>query len=183
MSSLEHEVRALREAGNVARCHTIPSSPYSVGHHSWGALTLLLLLAPAPSVGLVKVVAWHDAPERWAGDLPAPARWGSAELDATYAAVEERITARAFPALAEALRLLSEDDLRWLRLVDSLDFILWAREEMYRGNRHVERAHELAMARFIERAMPNLPAMSSEAREALTELLYGPTIRLPEVTP
>ena len=73
---INRRVLAAREGGNVLRCHTVPHhGQYSVGKHSYDALSLLLLLHPNPSMNLVKATLWHDCAERFVGDMPAPAKW------------------------------------------------------------------------------------------------------------
>jgi len=124
MVSVEKQVQATREGGAVQRCHVIRHHrAYDVAQHTFGAVNLLLLLHPGPSVRLIKAVQWHDIAERWTGDVPATAKW-------------------MCPALREALRLLEEplmrmfglhqeldlDDQRWLAAVDILELWLWARE-------------------------------------------------------
>ena len=71
------QIRSLRESGNVKRVHTIPvvgDVTYTVGSHSWNAVSLLYQLHTGPSHNLVKALLWHDCAERWMGDIPWPAK-------------------------------------------------------------------------------------------------------------
>ncbi len=126
-------VLATREAGRVRRCHIIPHhGQYDVAQHSYGAVSLLLLLHPNPSLGLIKAVQWHDCAERWVGDLPAPVKWTHAELGQSFENAEQRVL--------KVLGLFSNigaEDINWLKAVDTLDLWLWCREEEALGNEAV----------------------------------------------
>lgn len=44
-------IAATREAGTVRRCHIVPhQGQYNIAQHSYGAVSLLLLLHPHPSL-------------------------------------------------------------------------------------------------------------------------------------
>lgn len=129
------QVKATREAGAVRRCHIVPHhGQYNIAQHSYGAVSLLLLLHPDPSLNLIKAVQWHDVGERWLGDMPAPAKWSNPELGRVYEAAEARVL-KALDLLPD----LTRDEGRWLRAVDILDLLLWCREEAALGNTAVSR--------------------------------------------
>jgi 5'-deoxynucleotidase YfbR-like HD superfamily hydrolase len=119
-------VQATREGGAVERFHAMPHTrTYSVASHSYGAVSLLLLLHPAPSIALVKALQWHDVAERWLGDVPATAKWGNVPLAEVYDRTEqEHLEALG---LAQALTL---QERHWLKSLDTLELWLWCREEM-----------------------------------------------------
>lgn len=128
------QILAAREAGRVHRCHVLPGPGYDLAQHSYGALSLLLLLHPSPSLGLIKAVLWHDVAERWLGDLPQTAKMDNPELTAVYEAAENRILRKLamFPEL-------DAEEQRWLRAVDVVDFLLWCFEEVHTGNKYLEK--------------------------------------------
>lgn len=127
------QVTATREAGRVRRCHAVPHhGQYTIAEHCYGALNLLLLLHPSPSLALIKAVQWHDVAERWLGDLPATAKWDEPEFGALY----EKIEANMLQRLGLAT-MLTGDEPDWLRAVDVLDLYLWCQNELVMGNRHV----------------------------------------------
>lgn len=124
---------ATREGGAVRRCHIVPHhGQYNVAQHTYGAVSLLLLLHPEPSVDLIKAVQWHDVGERWLGDMPAPAKWENPALGEVYEAAEEEILDRL-----GLMPDLTEEDRRWLKAVDTLELWLWCREEEALGNERV----------------------------------------------
>lgn len=124
-------VRAFREAGAVSRCHALDhSTRHNIAQHSYGALTLLLVLHPEPSLELVKTLLWHDAAERWLGDLPATAKWGNRELKSAYEEAERRV----LKALWVFPKLLAPAEQDWVKACDTLDLWFWCREQQALGN-------------------------------------------------
>lgn len=124
---------ATREGGQVRRCHVLPHiSSYTVGLHTYGAVSLLLLLHPSPSLALIKAVQWHDVAERWMGDMPSPVKSRHPELGQLY----ERIERQCLKSLGLA-QDLTADERAWLRAVDLLELYLWCREEERAGNGNV----------------------------------------------
>ena len=131
--------RALREAGHVRRCHTLPHHGYyDVAQHSWQALALLLHLHPDPSRNLIWALAFHDAAERFFGDQPAQAGWSDPELRKLQKAAE----ARAQTALGLQFDLAPEEVL-WLEALDKLELLLWCGDQEALGNRHVKNCADL----------------------------------------
>lgn len=123
-------VYALREAGKVKRCHTVPChhTP-TVNEHSGNMVDLLLALHPQPTMNLVRACRLHDTPERWSGDMPAPAKQ----------VLGERLTefeARAMNALGLGYTL-NKSEGQWLMALDKLELLMWARDEQAMGNQNV----------------------------------------------
>ena len=126
---------ALRAAGAVRRCHTIRYmiGSYDVAQHSWNATSLLLQLHPDPSVKLIKAMMWHDAAERWMGDLPSPVKRTYPLIRASYEQAENDVL--------ETLGVpidLNEEDAQWLRAIDALEFYLWTLDQKFAGNGFAE---------------------------------------------
>lgn len=146
--------KAIREGGNVLRCHTMPclGRDYTVAHHSFNAVSLVLQLHPRPSVNLLKAVAWHDMGERWAGDLPSPALQLNPLLKEAYEIAEQRALIRAgirFP-------MLTPEEKKWLSAVDKLELLLWAREQIFLGNRNAQE-YVLALRKWFSDNKDNVP--------------------------
>lgn len=144
------QILAVREAGAVRRCHIVPHHGFhDISQHSYGAASLLLLLHPEPPLTLIKAVMWHDAGERWLGDIPATAKWGNEDLKQAYVAAEQKTL--------EALGLnfegkLNPTELNWLKAVDTLDLLLWCYSEQNLGNHAVTAMAHACRDVFLERA-------------------------------
>lgn len=165
---------ATREAGTVRRCHIVPHhGQYNIAQHSYGAVSLLLLLHPAPSVDLIKAVQWHDVGERWLGDMPAPAKWENPELGRIYEAAEERVL-RALDLLPD----LPEPDLQWLKAVDTLELWLWCREEEALGNSRVTPMREACERVTEERE--RVGVLPGAVARLYGRLRASPQLRLPD---
>lgn len=145
--NLIERILAIREGGQTQRCHTIPHlGEYSVASHSYNALNLLLLLYPGdPRVELIKAVQWHDVPERWTGDIPAPAKWASKELKGVLDTIEQQVLEKL--GILDTFQELTEGELNWLSGVDLLELWLWSKEQIYLGNKNMvdmeRRVHRL----------------------------------------
>ena len=148
-------VLAAREAGNVRRCHTIPhQGEYTVGKHSFDAVSLLLILHPNPSVSLIKALMWHDCAERWTGDIPSPAKRKDEIFHAALDSMELGVIQEwEFYGGFEGLE---GDDYVWLRSVDQLEFWLWCHDQEASGNTHVRKAR-LHVEKIIESRSSEFP--------------------------
>lgn len=132
------EILSLRHAGYVRRAHTIPLlMQQTTAEHSAQALSLLLLLNRNPSVNLIKTLLWHDAPEKYTGDIPSPVKRSNpalkkAMMDAEFEFIAEH------PALHESYESLSVEEQSWLRAIDVLELYLWADDQLTIGNTHFQ---------------------------------------------
>lgn len=126
--------KTFREAGYVRRCHTVrTNSNYTVGQHSYDAVSLLFCLHPDPSVNLIKFLLWHDAAERWMGDMPNPCKKTFQDLKKLYTRREN--------ACLNELKVsvdLDLEELKWVHAIDALEAWLWTEDEILLGNKHVE---------------------------------------------
>lgn len=184
-------IHATREGGAVERCHGTPHhGSYSVGLHTFNAVSLLLLLHPAPSLDLIKTVQWHDVAERWLGDVPSPAKSVAHGFVEPYAQAEERVLYQL--GLCRLGCDLPADDLNWLKAVDILELWLWTADQLLLGNRNVarmRRACEDVLNRYWDEGTLPEPVREfyvKEVREPLpngrlsdfwpevTALLHGP---------
>ncbi len=121
---------AMREAGKVKRCHTVPcfQNP-TVNEHAGNMTDLYLALHPKPTVNMLRAIRMHDFPERWSGDIPAPAK---IVLGDHLKEMEARIM--------EATGLgysLTEEEGRWLHALDKLELLMWAMDQRAMGNENV----------------------------------------------
>lgn len=129
-------VQRLREASKVERSHTTPHhGTYSVGQHSFDMLTLLVALYPDCRKELMLAVMFHDFAERWTGDIPHPAKQADGEFGKRLAQIEARV--------AKSLGLeikLDEMERFWLKGLDVVEYLLWAKEQVAMGNQNVQPA-------------------------------------------
>jgi 5'-deoxynucleotidase YfbR-like HD superfamily hydrolase len=134
--NLYKRIWAFREAGAVKRAHTFPAlGEYNVAMHSWNAVNLLYALWPKGrelSPRLIQAVLWHDVPERWTGDTPAPTKWVSPKIKNELDALEEKIFIML--EIDSTFMSLTPEQQSWLKGVDLLELLLWAREQKAYGN-------------------------------------------------
>jgi len=131
-------VKAWREAGWTDRLHTvIKLRRYSIAEHSWNMVNLLQILFPEDvTLNLVLAIQHHDMPERWVGDIPYPSKRNLTDGELG------RLSAKAEAKVAEAIGLpdiqLTPREGEILGLLDVLELVLWASEEIKMGNSHME---------------------------------------------
>lgn len=125
---------ALRETGHVERAHCVPHhGGYSLAAHQWQVVTLILLLHPRPSRELIIAAHFHDAPERWTGDVPGPAKWMDGDdLEAALTRVEQRARDECGLSIS-----LTDAEAEWLKVCDRLELLLWCYDQQQLGNLHV----------------------------------------------
>lgn len=146
-------VLRLREAGHVERCHTLPHHDrYSVATHCYNMAALISALHPDPSANLYRAIVYHDAHERWTGDIPGALKYLRPDLAATLDHEKERID--ALVGYEHHLVALSPDDRKWLKAVDRIEFYLWCEDQLALGNRHVGGRLEAVKVQLTETPMP-----------------------------
>lgn len=169
-------ILAMREGGEVNRCHATPRHrPYNNASHSYGVVSLILILHPDPSKRLIEAALWHDSAERWVGDLPAPAKMSSPELAKHYEREEASILNHfQIPAVWQ----LTPDEQEWLKNCDTLELWLWCREEIHSGNRAIGRM--LKACEHITQQRINSGSIPPECEWLFNKLVNQDHIRLPD---
>ena len=110
-------------SNNVRRYHTNPvmaALGQTNGDHHGRCVQLLLYFHDCPSLALVRAMATHDCGERGAGDLGAPFKKANPEVAAQHAEVEAGFRRDMLGGL-DPLDDVTEQDLRWLALIDRLE--------------------------------------------------------------
>lgn len=123
----------LREASKVERSHTMPHhGSYTIGQHSYDMLTLAYVLVPADELtkNLMLGITFHDTAERWTGDMPNPAKYQDGEFARRLEQLETRIARK----LGFHIQLTPQET-KWLVVLDKLELLLWAHEQIAMGNR------------------------------------------------
>lgn len=139
-SSAADRILAAREGGNVRRVHTAPHvGEYTVGKHSFDLAMLLIILHPNPSAELLKAALMHDIAERWVGDVPGYIKRKDPSIKASIDAAEADHARRLG---FEAHEALTQDDLVWLKALDTFELWLWCLDQLAFGNQHVEAIYE-----------------------------------------
>ncbi len=146
---------AIRTGGATERCHGIRHhGSYSVAAHTWGVLALLYQLWPGDFGRLAAVVLFHDVPEAWMGDIPAPTKRYSLAVKAACDDMEYAIFKRLeLPCDQD----LPPEDARKVKACDYLDLYLWAKEQINWGNNHA-RCVVRELERFFEESPLPAPA-------------------------
>lgn len=149
MTPLERII-AIRTGGDTERCHGVRhQGSYSVAHHTWGVLALLYVLWPDDFPRLAAAALFHDVPEAWVGDIPAPTKKYNSAVKTACDDMERRIFARLnLPFDAD----LPTEDAAKVYSCDKLDLYLWAKEQVYSGN-----GHAACVVRELERFFEEKP--------------------------
>ena len=177
MNGLYKKIVAMREAGNVERCHVAPHiGSYTVGKHSYDAVSLLLLLHPDPTVRLIRAVQWHDSAERWVGDMPATAKWVNPELGTQYELCETSVMNKV-DVVAGDLARLTDEERDWLNAVDKFELYMWCLDQEAFGNKHVQH-FKANLEQWFDNVWTKIPEPVKEAY--LTSYSSG-FVRLPEM--
>jgi 5'-deoxynucleotidase YfbR-like HD superfamily hydrolase len=136
-------MNVFREAGRLRRLHQMTChEPYDIAQHSWRMAAYLFLLNtdPGPSKRLIWAVLFHDVPERWLGDMPAPTKWScpdvSRALDATEVEIEGFLGLAGFH--------LTNEEAAWLKALDMLELYIYCLDEYMLGNRHLDQVRTVA---------------------------------------
>jgi len=114
------ELQNIYESGRVLRYHANPWMSIfgqTDADHQWGCAALLFKLHPNPSIQLIKAAIFHDAGERWAGDMPYPAKIAAPEVAEAHGVVEHQMAADAGVPTYH----LSDNEQLWLKFADRLE--------------------------------------------------------------
>jgi hypothetical protein len=136
------ELQNLYESGRVIRYHANPYMSIfgqTDADHQWGCAALLFKLHPDPSLELIKAAIFHDAGERWAGDMPYPAKVANPKLSAAHTILEHQMATDAGIPIYD----LTQDEKVWLKFVDRLEshfFTMVSRPEIVATSGFAEQA-------------------------------------------
>lgn len=112
---------ALYESSFVQRWHTHPRLArlgQTLGHHQWGCAALLASLHPAPTTALLLATLFHDVGEAATGDMPYSAK-------KVYGDILRPLEKKAAERISNHTFDLSDEDERWIKLVDRLESVLY----------------------------------------------------------
>ena len=140
--------RLARAAHGVSRFHTMPTIGHqSVAEHSYGVVMLVIWLTDgAASANLMKAALYHDLPEHFLGDIPAPAKWDYPDLKEAAHRVEEQVHKRAGTELE-----LTTAEHNLLKIADMLELICYCAEQLRLGNRNAQVVFRRGVAYLAEK--------------------------------
>lgn len=171
MTTVSQVIAAL-ETGQTLRFHTEVRrmiKTQDVAQHVHGMLWLILLLTNhAPSRQLLVGAVYHDAGERWTGDMPSPTK-RTLELGARLDALE---AARLLEQVGTAGVTLSEQDEAVLKLVDALDGCFMCDREVKLGNRGIGKMYR-NFTRYAETAIEEAKVKSAGMNYVLASQLVN----------
>lgn len=132
LQGLLSKIALTRQGSYVRRFHTKRLiGEQNIGHHSFGVVSLILLLHPNPTIALIKAAQWHDMAEQFIGDVPSPVLRAECEFGTIYDSLEKEFLSKN---LNLHLRSLAPEELGWLWAVDKLECLLYSREQVQLGN-------------------------------------------------
>jgi len=168
--------KAVREAGVIQRVHTVQSNgSYTNAEHTYHALSLLFVLYPGqPSMNLVKAMLWHDAAERWTGDIPGPMKYSIPEL----AKLVEEVENACFAEMGIDFEL-TEQEQKWLRAIDKIELWLWSHDQLALGNQNADEIQRTLYDLFMTGAIP----LPKECQDFVREFRWGRLTDKPPTAP
>lgn len=123
----------LRFAGLVKRYHTWPVlREQTVADHTWHVLRIYDKLFGLSSVDLVRAALYHDIGEVRTGDAPFPVKRDNPDLKAAYNRVEREH--RVGLLTYDPEQLVSDDEIRKLKICDLVEMWEFGMEETLMGN-------------------------------------------------
>lgn len=166
------KIQAIRAGGAVKRHHTMPTVGEDTNaQHTYNCLNLLFQLHPEPTMGLVKAMLWHDVPEVFTGDIPSPVKRFSDKIGRGVKELEDQIE-RALEIHVD----LTPEEKAWLKGIDRAEFIVWAEDQVLRGNYSAEAKLVASFHRLM--GDPNTP---DQIKEFVREMEIRPLPQVDEV--
>jgi 5'-deoxynucleotidase len=143
---LLEKIRYILGGGHVKRFHTVNTiRTQNNAEHSWGVASLVQMLAPNCSKELIIYAFWHDVPESITGDIPSTAKWKFPSLKNILTKIEDEIEQHY-----DLLPTIGESEYDILKVADSIETILFCREEQNMGNRNVQVIIDRCSEKVIE---------------------------------
>lgn len=144
------EAQLYRDAADTLRYHTQRTlRSQTVGAHSFNMLMLLNLIAPDSRKEVLQAIMFHDLPEKFTGDVPAPIKRASPALKVLMDELEMDLKPlyRDFNLTPEEHALV-----KW---VDLMELAMFGLEELKMGNRYAEEVAQNGLQWLIAVRPPN----------------------------
>jgi 5'-deoxynucleotidase YfbR-like HD superfamily hydrolase len=134
----------MRRGLATKRFHTVPTiGEHTVGQHSAGVALLIVLMHPGPSRQLLSAALTHDLSEWRLGDIPAQVKWNHSAIASAWEALETELDHEWGLEWD-----LTVEERNWLKACDTLELMLFAREQLYLGNTYYRVVWDRGVARM-----------------------------------
>lgn len=144
------EAQLYRDAADTLRYHTQRTlRSQTVGQHSFNMLMLIQLIAPDTRKEVLQAVMFHDLPEKFTGDTPAPIKRASPALKVLLDELEMDLT----PLYRDFN--LTPDEHALVKWVDLMELAMFGLEELRMGNRFAEEVASNGLQWLIAVQPPN----------------------------
>jgi hypothetical protein len=126
-----------RLAGAVQRWHAVQTiRTQNVAEHSWNVLRILYAIYPEPPRAMVVEAMFHDIGEIATGDPPSTLKRRSDPLKTIYRTMESAARlAMALPWGVPPPQMMTDEEMRILKLADMIEMMEFAQQEVLLGNR------------------------------------------------
>lgn len=144
------EAQLYRDAADTLRYHTQRTlRSQTVGQHTFNMLMLLQLVAPDSRKEVLQAVMFHDLPEKFTGDTPAPIKRASPALKVLLDELEMDLA----PLYQDFS--LTPDEHALVKWVDLMELAMFGLEELKMGNRYAEEVASNGLQWLIAVKAPN----------------------------
>lgn len=119
--------------------------------HCHNMLDMYLAVCPKEdqTLNMVRAIQFHDVPERWLGDMPAPIKKGISGF--------KEMESHVMSVLGIGYTLNNEES-NWLWALDKAELLFWCKDQLALGNQNVHQMYLKLAAWFQEREEAgNLP--------------------------
>jgi 5'-deoxynucleotidase YfbR-like HD superfamily hydrolase len=163
----------LYDSGFVERMHTVPTNrTHTVAEHVYGSLLIAMeickfhKMTPGP---ILETLLYHDAPEVWTGDIPAPIK----RVDEQIRERLDILEAKFYKSNGIGLRELGPSEHIVVKASDTLDLAFTCFHERRRGNRHPRLAEVFGNCMVYLKDWSHLEAVALLTQAILEEWTYA----------
>ncbi len=150
----------MREAGQVGRCHVVPTvGSQDVSQHCWNVAIIVWSIASndtsemgEPRPELLAYALLHDCAEVVTGDVPSPAKWMYPELEKALKSVESDFHKKW--GLSELKAGLYPGEMSLVKFADMLEFMWLCIDQIKLGNRNYMAPFTRAATAIVTRNFP-----------------------------
>lgn len=155
-------------AGRVSRYHNRPMiTRQSTADHTWGVLVCCQWLTDRQcSAALLEAIIYHDVPEIYTGDMPAPIKNSVPELKDIMINLETN-----YMKEMGILPRITKEEVYILGIADTMELMMHCLKEMNMGNKYAMKIYNKGKE-YLENKIHALQAHIRSTQEAGGELEY-----------